>query len=342
MEIKRANLTRKPNYILIPTTIIKMNDENAIMFNDELRKCKKGKYYQIIRTKSGGISYETPLPAYDVKCTSSLIELTVLDKYGMYRLQFRNNIENDEEKYSLAGSNSFKKFKKLCKKYNIDLDDYIIDNGKEVKKEIEKYIIKLENEKYKDKTFIAHHIDFHSSFPSGLVATHPEFKGVIEELYNNRKTHPEYKFILNSTIGYMQSIGCCGAKWAHLSRDAINDNNKRINNLSKKLKETGRTVLAYNTDGIWYIGEIYHDENEGTTIGTWSNDHINCKVRFKSAGSYEYIENDIYTPVVRGHTNLDDMLPREKWQWGDIYLNEASPIKYGIDKDGFICKIEEE
>ena len=64
--------------------------------------------------------------------------------------------------------------------------------------------------------------------------------------------------------------------------------------LAKQLKDSGRMVLAYNTDGIWYCGEIYHGEGEGNGLGQWSNDHTNCTIRFKSAGSYEYIENGKY------------------------------------------------
>ena len=36
------------------------------------------------------------------------------------------------------------------------------------------------------------------------------------------------KNILNFSIGFMQSLGGCSARWAHLSRDAIKDNNKDL------------------------------------------------------------------------------------------------------------------
>ena len=335
MEIKKAKLTRKPNYSLLPVTQLKMNTDNMKLFNSELEKCKK--YNTIIRTPSGYISKKTRMPAYDVRNTTSCVELTILDITGMYRIQFRNS--GEKEIQALSGHVCFIKFKEICKKYNIDLDDYKIDNGKEVKEEIEKYIIKLEKSTFANKTFTAHHLDFHSSFPSGLVATHPEFKPVIEELYNKRKIKPEYKLILNSTIGYMQSLQCCKAKWANLSKDAINDNNRRINEIAQKLKDSGRVVLAFNTDGIWYCGDVYHDENEGTTIGTWANDHINCKIRFKSAGSYEFIENGVYNAVVRGHTLLDEVKPRSEWSWGDIYNLQAEPIKFVLDENGFIKQV---
>lgn len=337
--MKKTELTNKPNFLLIPVNQLKMNDTNMELYNNELKKCKG--YNPIIRTLSGGISYRTRFPAYDVRNTTSCVELTVIDDTGMFRLQFRNSGEVKTEQ-ALSGHKCFLKFRELCKKFNINLDNYIINNGEDVKKEIEKYIIKLERVSFRDKIFTAHHIDFHSSFASGLALTHPEFRPVIEELYNKRKENPEYKLILNSTIGYMQSIPCCSAKWANLSKDAINNNNQRLHKLAEDLINSDHMILAYNTDGIWYTGDVYHGEGEGKTVGTWENDHTNCQIRFKSAGSYEFIEDGQYNPVVRGHTRLDELKDRAEWKWGDIYKIEATPIKYVLLEDGSIGKIEEE
>jgi hypothetical protein len=55
----------------------------------------------------------------------------------------------------------------------------------------------------------------------------------------------------------------------------------------------------------------------------------------KSGGSYEYIEDGQYKPVVRGRTKLEETKPRSEWQWGDIFHNDASLIKmYKLDDDG--------
>lgn len=338
--MKKIELNTKPNIFKIPVNQFKMNDEGMKIYNDELDKCKG--YNKIIWTPKGGINAtKTIFPAYDIRSTTSCVELIVLDNTGMFRIQFRNS--GEKEKKALSGHTCFLKFRKLCEKYDIDLNNYAVDNGEEIKKDIEKYIIKLGNTGFCDATFEnAHHIDFHSSFPSGLVLTHPEFRPVIEELYNGRKENPEYKLILNSTIGYMQSLPCCKAKWALLAKDAINNNNERLRNLAQELMNNGRMVLAYNTDGIWYTGDIYHGKDEGTTIGTWLNDHINTKIRFKSAGSYEFIEDGIYNPVVRGHTRLDEIKSRNEWTWGDIYQINAIPVKYWLSEDGHIVKQEGE
>ena len=43
--------------------------------------------------------------------------------------------------------------------------------------------------------------------------------------------------------------------------------NRRIRGLTEALRENGNTILAYNTDGIWYVGDIYHGPGEGDQAG---------------------------------------------------------------------------
>lgn len=335
---------RTVNYINIHCTLLIPNEENATVFNNLLTLCKKHIKYNIKRTRSGGISHShmVNVPAYSYTYGNSGAELLILTNLKAYRIQFRpqlaNNAESDNK--AMSGRQAFAYFKKMCGDYGIDLSAYAVDNGKEIKQEIEKPLIKMENPMYisHDETAnglrSAHHIDFHNSYPGGLVRTHPEFKPLITELYNRRKENPVYKAILNYTIGFMQSKWC-GYKYAALSRDAINDNNNRVRDLAQRLKKTGHNVVAYNTDGIWYTGKVYHGEGEGTEVGQWHNDHINCRLRFKSAGSYEYIENGKYYPVVRGYTNLDKIKTRDQWSWGDIY--KAGIITYKLTTDGIVA-----
>ena len=133
------------------------------------------------------------------------------------------------------------------------------------------------------------------------------------------------------TIGYMQSK-YCHYSLSKLSRDAIKVNNNKIRKLSEDLIKSGRTILLYNTDGIWYTGDIYHGENEGPDLGQWRNDHTDCILRIKSAGAYEFIEDKVYHPVVRGYTNLDKLKDRSQWEWGDIF--NATEVIYKLTKDG--------
>lgn len=330
----------KMNYINIKCSLLTPNIENANKFNKILKYLKENIENKVPRTKSGGISTSgfVWIPSYDYTYSGSGAELLIITEFGMYRIQFRPKLTETEDSKSMSGRKAFNKFKEILSENGINLDDYAVDNGEEVKKEIESPMIKMDNNFFistKDENGIrnAHHIDFHNSYPGGLMITHPEFKSVIEMMYNKRKENPIYKAILNYSIGFMQSKWV-GYKYAALSRDAINNNNARLRRVAQALKDTGRTVLAYNTDGIWYCGDIYHGEGEGKNVGQWENDHTNCTIRFKSAGAYEFIENGQYHPVVRGYTKLDIIKPRDNWEWGDIYQN--SVIIFGFTKDGIV------
>lgn len=335
-KYKCAKLILKPNYILIPVTTFNMDPTGVEEFNKIYRDVRKLKgFHQIVRTKSNGISYSTKLPAYDIRHTTTCVEITLLCEYGMFRFQCRN-ANSTTNVGNIKGHQAFIEFKKMLKdESGIDINEYAIDDGIEVKKTIEKPLIQMEKDSFKDKIINnVHHVDFHNSYPAGLVNTHPEFGPIITKLYEMRKTNEVYKAVLNLTVGYFQSVSCCKAKWAHLTRDAIKNNNDRVRELAARLKKSGRVVLAYNTDGIWYTGKVYHGSGEGDHLGEWHNDHINCTARFKSAGAYEYIEDGKYNVVLRGRCNLDNIKPREQWQWGDIYNNDAVVYKYVLTENG--------
>lgn len=282
------------------------------------------------------------LPAYHITSGSFWIDLVIVSNLGICRIQIRFTEDKPKDSKSITGLQAFIMFREYCKSWGIDLKKYEIDNGEEVKKTIPKYLIKLEP-RCRDFIFKgnAHHIDFHSSFPGGLANTYPEFKPVLEHLYKERKNDPVKKAILNYAIGYMQSLSACQARWAHLSKAAIEDNNNRVLSMVDKLRQGGRTVVGLNTDGIWYVGKIYHGEGEGSGLGQWENDHINCDLRYKTAGCYEFVENGIYHPVVRGLTSYDAIVPRDQWQWGDIYKH-TEYITYYWDGKEIIKNINKE
>lgn len=352
----------KPNYYDIPVTAFPFTEDNCETFNTLVCWLKASEFFHIIRTKSGGICVDkskgAKFPAYDVRAAKLGVELTIrMPNLNCYRIQLRNSskelFDSQGNKMKINGKKAFYKFREICKKdFNIDLDSYIIkdkEERKQIKDSIEPAKIEFYNQKMAldllfvngkyDPRTIPHvfHIDFHSSYMSGLVNTHPEFKPVVEYIYENRKKdNLYYKAILNMTFGYMQSMHY-GYKLAHLSRDMIFDNNRRIEKLTNDLIADKKVVLAYNTDGIWYYssnGKPYHGEGEGEGIGKWSNDHLNCKIRFKSKGCYEYLEDGVYHPVVRGLTEYDKVeSDRTKWQWGDIFREDCKVIEFKLEGD---------
>lgn len=337
----------------IPITIFDINDAGMIAFNEVFNYIKsRDDLVQIVRTPGGYISKSRinfiP-PMYDVRHSNAGVEITLLLEEGCWRFQFRYDFTKHEEAF--PGHLAFKKFSQKLQQNGINIWDYKIDNGRDYKAaNAPTYIIRTDEALTNPTEDISkaltwtnvHHIDFHNSFPAGLVNCYPEFRSTVEYFYKNRHINADYKGVLNSTVGILWSNDFYGACFSKLAIDAVKDNNTRLENLTKQLEDAGRIPLLWNTDGIWYHGDIYHGPGEGTNLGEWENDHTNCTLRVKSKGSYEFIENGVYTPVVRGRTNLDKIKPREEWQWGDIFSKEAAPLQYGFDYERGVYKVDEE
>ena len=359
-EIETKFQGRKVNYYKIPVSAFPFNEENVSMVNEFLHEIYENtEYSKIKRTHSGGISVAKKnrnFPAYDLRQErGSGIELNVVSWFGSFRLQLRSSSKElfEDKEMKIWGRKAFFEFKEYCLDFGIILEDYLerdIEKAKKIKEQIPAPKICFYNPKEENrlipKTFeCMHHLDFHSSHMSGLVNRNPEFRRVVEYIYNRRKEDDiMFKSILNMTFGYMQSKGVAYG-YSALSKDMLEDNNARIEQLTLELIENGYIPYLYNTDGIWYYGkeEPYHGPLEGKGIGKWENDHIGCKFRAKSSGCYEYIENGVYHPVVRGLTYYDRKEPdRTKWVWGDIFRNDVIPLMWKINKEGYIDYAKEE
>lgn len=318
------------NYIAIPVNRININEEGAKEFTDILQYYKKQidkwDVRKMIRTKSGGIckSKLQVIPCYDLVQTNAGIEFLWVDYDYCFKAKFANTVSY---KTGISGLGAYKKFREVCEQFNIDLDKFAVDNGDEIKKDIPTPSIEIINGNQFQTYMSVHHIDLNSSYMSGIAIKNPELAPVIEHIYNNRKSDPDnsdiYKAILTHACGYFQSQYCRINQnpyaLANLSYDAITFNNDYIQDLIAKIRANGGQVLLTNTDGIWYRGEMYHDENEGNGLGKWKHDHDHVKFSIRSAGAYEYQDKDGYHPVVRGNTALDRVKPRSEWKWGDIY-----------------------
>lgn len=339
----------KPNQYTAKPVQMKINQAGVEKFNKLYKVLNESDFKTIIRTPSGGIStaYENRIRnyrAWDVVSNKIGIRITILFCGFIYVLKLGSYLKGEKET-TMYPSQAFALFEAKCKECGINLNDYRITNGAEVKKTIESPLIYMNQHMTVEDAGLTdvHHIDFHNSYPAGLANTHPEFRPVVEYFYNKRKEDESCKFVLNCTIGYMQSLkNYREAEWAHLSRDAIADNNRRVTELATILELTGRNIIGFNTDGIWYQGEIYHGEDEGPGLGQWHNDHVNCIFRSKSNGAYEFIEDGKYHAVVRGTSTYDVINPdRTEWSWGDIY--KANILTFRFDEGvGIIYENESE
>lgn len=321
---------------------LKFNDVDVKTFNSILDILEKSDLNTITRTKSGAIKLGKDkfnnAYSWDLITAHTGLRITII--IGCKQWVFKIGAIGPSNHPPIYPNVAFAKFKSKCLDKGINLDDYKITNGKEIKEEIEEPLIQMKYHLEKDQAPLNHvnHIDFHSSYPAGLANTHPEFRPMLEELYNERndpKLRDLNKAILNDSIGWMQSYKPEQnryAEWAHLSRDAIKDNNKRLIELTIRLEASGREVIGYNTDGIWYRGDVYHGAGEGDKLGQWHNDYTKCIFRSKTDGAYEFIDDNGYHAVVRGLTSYDMVEPdRTKWKFGDIY--KGSNINYKFNRE---------
>ena len=344
LEYKHSKREWKTNAYNIPVTQFDLNEEGAHKFNEILKFVLSLNLKQIIRTQSGGISnYRlfNKYNCYDYRWTRTCAEITLLTLEGCWRFQCRTKVPENSKGKSLYGSTCLAEFKKICLEVSgIDLDDYAVDNGLEIKqqwKEKEKRIYKKQvfgqSLNLIDKTLTnVHHIDLCSGFQSGLVRAFPEFKDACQYLYDKRKQDESIKLIQVESIGAMWSDQR-KAKYIRLAKGAIEENNRFLMEIVHKLLVNGRKPLLLNTDGVWYQGDVYHDETEYANLGGWKTDHTNCTFRMKNNVTYEFIENGEYNVVMSGLTTLDQIKPdRSKWQWGDIY--NTNVIEYRIDSNG--------
>lgn len=329
--------TMKPNKMEIPVNRFSTSEADIDEFNTIYQHCyeleQKGELHQFVKTQSNGISIKRGniCGAMWGLWQSKIMTMIILrnpEDCRYYKFQIGYTKAKDDAKGK--GRNAFLTYKSELAKNGVDLETYALQGEKEENLEIKKTI---ENPPIKCLVpfrltlYNAHHIDLNSSFQAGISKAYPEFKPTIESIYAKRKENPVYKDILNMTQGFMQSE-LLQYRFCHISKAGIDWNNKRIRELAEKLESSGRRILSFNTDGIWYQGDIYHDEDEGTALGQWKNDHVNCKIRYKSHGCYEFVENEVYKPVFRGESSYERIKPKEEWVWGDIFMGDV--IKFSF------------
>lgn len=324
------------NFLKISVSNVPVTDAGMEEFNDVVRELDElGFENHLKRTKSGGLSTQWREPdfvhyGYDVVARRNYIELTVKGTKEFRLRMSSQQIKDGKEIHTLGGRKCFLKFKEICEQFGVNLEDYKIskEEGEKTKKEIPSAIIDVDETVLKQTRYNVHHIDIHSAHMSGVGEAFEPLLAPVNYCYEQRKEAKKngdekkntlYKSILTNFWGYCQSE-YIDYRYANLSKAGIESTNRKVNDLTERLKNAGRRVLMHNTDGIWYEGEIFHGEGEGEALGEWSNDHTNCMWRAKSKGVYEYIENEKYTVVARGSFELDRAKDRKDWKWGDIFF----------------------
>ena len=325
------------NSCQMPRVIWPLTDEYVDKFNHIVDLCSEAGLEDLLLTPAGHISKKnSDADAFAVGPGGGNRFVIILStSEGNVRIWLTPNTQEFGKKKPMTGHRGYQLLAKEFAKDNVLLPNYAEPNGEKIKETIEKPMIDVDEDIIGFTIHGANHLDFHSAYPGALAECYPEMRPTIERLFKQRTDNPELKIALDAGIGFFQSQYCrimdCGPySLARLAQKALNRNKEKMVELTERMKKLDYQILAHNTDGIWYTGGIYHGGGEGPNVGEWENDHINTTIRFKSRGSYEYIENGIYHPVVRGRTRLDDKKPRDTWEWGDIF-NYGFIYKYAFN-----------
>lgn len=315
MKLLKTKPTLKVSFHSLPKTYLELFSEKDVEdFNKIYQHCYDN-YYKLPEYRYD--KKRDLLPCYYLKTENLGFNLILCNEnaeWSYIRLRFKRPKEGD-----MSGREAFKIYKKELQKDGVDIEEYSIDNGLDYKAQIPMPKIGYCLRNYDKVIENAHHIDLNSAYNAGLIESFPEFKPTVLRLYSQRKENPVYKDILNMTTGYFQSQ-YIDYRFSQLALAAHLYTHRRLEEMSEYILSQKRIVIAYNTDGIWYSGDQLLIPDSGKEIGQWKHDAVNCKIRFKSPGAYEYIDSDgNYKPVVRGVTTLDREKPRSEWVWGDIY-----------------------
>ena len=325
------------NSCQMPRVIWPLTDEYVDKFNHIVDLSSEAGLEDLLLTPAGHISKKnSDNDAFTVGPGGGNRFVIILStSEGNVRIWLTPNTQEFGKKKPMTGHRGYQILAKEFAKDNVLLPNYAEPNGEKIKETIEKPMIDVDEDILSFTIQGANHLDCHSAYPRALAECYPEMRPTIERIFKQRKKNPELKIALDAGIGYFQSKYCKVMDYgpyslARLAQKALNRNKEKMVELTERMKNRGYRILAHNTDGIWYTGGIYHGRGEGPNVGEWENDHINTTIRFKSVGAYEYIENGVYHPVVRGRTRLDDKKPRDTWEWGDIF-NYGFIYKYAFN-----------
>lgn len=322
-------------------------------WNEIALYCKKH-YLEVKPTLSGAMPINKNhnlRERYMIVLGNQRAELTIACAKGLFRFVLKPKAG---EHNPVTGRQADQIFYSKCDEYGINISEYMITNGKDVKKEILPPHIQILNQWAEGRvTENVHHLDLNSAYASQIIKEYPELTEVYNDLYHNRHNDDDkYKHVLTNSIGSFQSETCVDPTdrrranpycLANFSKIAINGTRAIIEYYIEKLRKSGRVPLLSNTDGIWYSGDIYHDKNEGSELGQWKTDHKNCIIYIKSTGAYQFLEDGKCNTVVRGITAYDAIEPdREKWEWLKLKeIDNIATFKFNKEK-GIMEKLYEE
>lgn len=115
-----------------------------------------------------------------------------------------------------------------------------------------------------------------------------DFRSICDSFYNERKTHPENKLIVNSFIGFLQSqrIWQGDQFMGHIPAVVIARCNQRMMRYCSSLVDSGRKILLVMTDSIAWMGGEFYATEKTKRLGAFYEEYSDCLMRYYSYGKY--------------------------------------------------------
>lgn len=139
-------------------------------------------------------------------------------------------------------------------------------------------------------------------------------KDIMQELYDGRKDNPDNKIIMNSFLGYLQSLKLWKGdlNMAHISAVVITRSNHRMLKYTEEMLEKGGRVLMVMTDSIVWQGNVFHDTQKSKALGNFVLEYEKVDVVYCKYGQYAMQDPVTKELVLVKHQGLDEEASKER------------------------------
>ena len=134
-----------------------------------------------------------------------------------------------------------------------------------------------------------------------LMAKSPyKFDDIMKKYYEARKTDPDAKMILNSTIGYFHTKNYKEFQLAHLAAVTIARSNQRMLNMIEKIGLN--RIVQVVVDGIMYTG-VQQFGLEEKKFGAFHQEFLGCKAYIRGMNAFVVMDGSNVVKVRHGAYN---------------------------------------
>lgn len=155
-----------------------------------------------------------------------------------------------------------------------------------------------------------------------------DLSDIINDLYNNRKTNPFNKGIMNSFVGKLRSRKYYQrAYMGHISALVYARHIKYMCDLDYVLKANGNHPIMYATDSIMWQGSYCEVADTEKYLGSFVLEYADFDAAYKGCGSYVLADPETGTILMNKHQGVS----AETWKRARIEtIEDFLKIKYEI------------